>query len=370
MTRIVWHIGLPKTGTTFLQSTLQENDAALGPLGLAFPGGEPQMFLSALDITDASGGWGREPERVRGTWARTVAQARAHDGVAVLSHELMAQATPEQIARAAAPLQGADVDLVLTVRDPARQAIAEWQEGIKHGRRKTFEQFRTTVMAADADNEHARRYRASQHLPSILERWGTVAPPERTHIVVNPPGGSDPRVLLDLFFEVLGVSADSLDLTRDGANASLGPEQIDLLRRVNIALGDRLKQPGYGAVAKRYYAQRLLAATTTSRPRLPDDLHAEMVATAEQWTDLISSGGYVVHGDLGHLKPAAPRGEPRHPDDVELATSLDVAATTTAELLLEVHRLREANHDLRHPAPPARSRIRRLAASAKRRLLG
>ena len=69
-------------------------------------------------------------------------------------------------------LKGVEVHVVVTARDPARQAVAEWQEGIKHGRRLTFEQFRGGCSSSASETDYARRFRASQDLPDVLARWG------------------------------------------------------------------------------------------------------------------------------------------------------------------------------------------------------
>ena len=68
-------------------------------------------------------------------------------------------------------LRDLEVHVVVTARDPARQAAAEWQEGIRHGRRLTFEEFRERVLDQSSDSDYARRFRAAQDLPGVLARW-------------------------------------------------------------------------------------------------------------------------------------------------------------------------------------------------------
>ena len=59
----------------------------------------------------------------------------------IISHEILAAARPERVARAMADLEGSEVHIVYSARDLARQLPAGWQESIKQGRRWTFRRF-------------------------------------------------------------------------------------------------------------------------------------------------------------------------------------------------------------------------------------
>ncbi|NUR07518.1 MAG: hypothetical protein HOQ22_12430 [Nocardioidaceae bacterium] len=347
------HIGLPKTGTTFLQASLEQNKPALKEAGIRYPSGkDDRMFRAALDVRGNHKAWGRRRADVQGTWDDLCRRARKHDGVTVISHELLAAASVHQVVAAMTMLKGLDVHVVVTARDPARQATAEWQEGIKHGRQLTFEQFRTKVLAPESENDYARRFHAAQDLPSVLSRWGAAVPEDRLHVVCCPPAGADRTELWRRFADVVGFDpAQHPPAGSDSDNRSLGTDEIDLLRRVNVALDRRLVQPAYGEVVKRYFAQRLLAGTGGRRPAVPPDLYDDLTVVAERWVKEIDRAGYPVHGDLADLlpKPGAPG---PHPDDVDTTRQVESAVAATAELLVEVHR--------------GRSEIARLEAERRR----
>jgi hypothetical protein len=156
----------------------------------------------------------------------------------------------------------------------------------------------------------------------------------------------DPLVLWRRFAEVVGFYPDAFDPDASdptdpvSANHSLGITQIHLLRMVNSSLDGRLVQPGYGRVVKQYFTKGLLAEHPSARPELPSGMYDELIAISERWATLIDNAGYSVHGDLSELIPVAPQQPTRHPDDTDPHAEVSTAAAVTAELLLEVHRLR------------------------------
>ncbi|GGF40486.1 hypothetical protein GCM10011519_12690 [Marmoricola endophyticus] len=342
--RVHLHVGLPKSGTTFLQSSLARHESHLADLGVDLPVGDAVMVDAALDVRREYDGFGRDPERVRGAFARVaerVHQSAGRGRHSVLSHELLGAATAEQAQAALDLLAPLEVHLVVTARDPARQALAEWQEGIKHARRLRFEKFTRTVLNGETDSEHARRFRGAQDLTAVLDRWGRSLPPERVHLVTAPPRGTDPRVLWGRFAEALGIDATDLEPAgREHGNASLGTAEISVLRQVNRALSRDhkgvLDRPRYGRTVKRVYAQQVLAGLGSPRPVLPVSLVGPMRDRAELWAKAVDAAGWQVHGDLDDLLPAEPEPGSPHPDDVEADALLSAAIDGTAGLLVRL----------------------------------
>ncbi len=346
--RVFLHVGAPKSGTTFLQASLSQNSKAMQKAGVLYCGSREEMFLAALDVRRSHKAWGRGRKETEGAWEVVCRRARRHRGGSVISQELLGAATQPQIEAALTRLHGLEVHVIVTTRDLARQCAAEWQEGIKHGRRLTFEEFRRGVVAVDSETDYARRFRASQELPGLLARWSVDIPRARVHLVCGPRPDSDPDLLWRRFADVIDLDVARLPSAGpEHANASLGSAETDLLRRVNIALAKRLPQPGYGEIVKQLYAQRLLSARgSADRPVVPMDMYDELRVVSERWVKDIANAGYTVHGDLAELVPEPPRSPTRHPDDVDRDVQVEVAAGSTAELLLELQRCRTRNAQL------------------------
>ena len=365
--RITVHIGLPKTGTTFLQASLGQNQEAFREAGLLYPSGEGRMFLAALDVRGTYDGWGRTPEETVGSWLDLCGRAHAFAGDTLISHELLAAAPRDRIVQAMSHLAGLELHVVVTTRDLARQAISEWQEGIKHGRRLSFAKFTTQVLAGDSETQHAHRFRGSHDLPAVLERWACVVPPENLHVVTCPPPGAGTDVLWSRFCDAAGIDGTRFGPAgKQSSNASLGVHEIDLLRRVNKALDHRLAQPAYGKVVKEYFAQELLARRTSPRPSLPMELYPDLAGIGERWVKEIDAAGYRVHGDLADLVPTPPEIPSQHPDVVDREAQVAAAAAVAAELLVElagtreeVTRLEQENTTLRRKRKVLRRKLRK-----------
>jgi hypothetical protein len=227
------HIGLQKTGTSYLQSIMWQSRDALRQQGLVMvPGSKAETFTLMLALR------GRLREGVDPQSAYD-APARLRDLVAgesaprlLLTEESIAPATVEQVRVLAENLPGVEVHVVLTVRDLARAIPSVWQQKITGSGRQPLDAYLEDVVGR---SRRARSFWASQDLPAVLERWSVIAPPERIHVVTVPPSGTPPEVLLERFCSVIGVDPAALDREVPRANESLGQVQAELLRRVNVA---------------------------------------------------------------------------------------------------------------------------------------
>ncbi len=340
--RVFLHVGSPKTGTTFLQDVLWSQRATAGEQGLLLPGERfHDHFLATLDVRGLADD-PTHPERARGMWDRLVAEALDWDGTVLISHELFAGATAEQARRAVETLADrAEVHVVVTARDHVRQISAEWQEHVKHRSAATFGDF---VREVRDDTARTSWFWQVQDYAGVLERWGADLPPDQLHVVTVPPSGSDPTILWDRFAGLLGVDPAAFDTELERSNTSLGAEQAELLRRVNLELGDRLPLPGpYPLVVKNVLAHRILEPRTGTRLAL-DAADQEFAADAGRGiTERIAAMGADVVGDLADLVPVAggaPGGDAYAvPTD---ATLLAESVATIADLLVVLNERRSA----------------------------
>lgn len=341
--RVFVHVGAPKSGTTFLQKALWLNREPLLQAGFRCPGTTArEMFLAAIEVRETQQQWGFRPDDLLGTWRRLCQEARQYPGTSIMSHELLAAATVDQIARARAPLDGLEVHVVLTARDLARQVVSEWQERTKNGSTASFAAFQTSLMRRIRTDDLSSLFWRYQDVPEILSRWGLALPPEHVHVVTAPRSGSDPGELWRRFGDAVGLDVAGLEPTAPdrGANQSLGIVEIAILRRVNEALGGRIVQPAYARVVKRLFAQDLLARHTSPRPSCPSELGHSLRELSARWIEEIERRGYAVHGDLADLLPEEPADEVPFPDEVDAQEQADVSAAVIADLLVEVAALR------------------------------
>lgn len=358
--RVVLHVGTPKSGTTFLQRALWRHQDDLGAVGVTCAGARHfDMFHAAIELRGSYKFWGRTPEEIDGTWQRLCDEARAYPGTTVMSHELLGAARREQVDTAMAALEGLDVHLVVTARDLARQVASDWQERVKNGNVMTFGEFCTNV-----GEQRPSGFWRNQHLVGIFDRWARHVPAEKVHLVVAPPSGAAPDVLWRRFGEAVGFDAAAFDPTaaEAPANQTLGAAQASLLRRVNEVLDGRIRQPAYGKVVKRVFAQTMLAGQSSPPAQCPPDLVEKLAAVARRQNARIAERGYRVHGDLAELVPVPADGAWVDPDAIDPDQQLAAAVEAIAELLVD----RASTEHAPDAAPvPA---VRRIGRRVRRRL--
>ena len=316
---MVLHVGLPKTGTTYLQAVLAHHRDALREAGVLYPFVRPQaMFLGAVEVRGSREKFGLAAEDVAGAWAALCERVQTHDGLSIISHEILGGAEPDEIAGALGPLAGLDVDVVVTARDLGRQATAHWQEEVKLGDTRSFADFEREQYRADVPTPGTRpHFWHAQDYASAMRRWSTAVPVTHVHLVTCPPPGAPADVLWRRFAGACGIADGVVDPAAvPPANTSLSSESIALLRAVNRELVGRLSPREHARYVKRDLAEVVLAGRAGAAPRTPASLADVLVPAATGWRRDLEAARYPVHGDLEDLEPvlAAP-GDP-HPDDL------------------------------------------------------
>lgn len=337
--RVYVHIGLPKTGTTSLQALLWHHREALAADGLLYPGTDHTAHhKAAMDVHSQRYRQWNEPG-VKGSWDWLVEQVRAWQGTSLISTELLAPASPQEAEQVLSALSFAEVHVVCTVRDFARQVPSVWQENIKTRHTTTLQEFLAHLRGPELTGI-SRTFWDYQDLPRVLATWGGSLPPERVHVVTVPPRGAQAGLLWQRFATVLGVDAGKYTTDVPQENFSLGLAETELLRRLNVALGPDMPWPRYAGVVKDTFAAQVLARLDSStRIALPAGDRDWVAGTSRRFVDAVTEAGYHVVGDLDDLIPAPSAEEAgtgtavTMPDDAVL---LDTAVEALARLIPRV----------------------------------
>lgn len=321
------HVGMMKTGTTYLQNIWRANYEALAEQGVFFPAG-PEHPVQAFAVWDLVGRRprGAADERIAGQWRALTEDVAAHrDQRVLISEEYLAAATLRQARRAVAGFPDHEVHVVVTARDLGRVLASAWQENVKNGATPSWPEFIDAVRdPAAANRDPARGFWIRHDLPTVVDVWASVVGRERVHVVTVPPAGSEPGLLLGRLGKV--VDFDPAALTNPGrqSNESLGAPATEVIRLMNQRLGRRLNQRQYDWVVKKTLQRRLPVAAAGERLVLPAEHLEWATAQAERMAAFLRDGGYDVVGDLDDLVPTPPeRG--RAPLDVSQEELLEAA---------------------------------------------
>jgi hypothetical protein len=335
--RIFMHIGAPKSGTSYLQDRFAANRALLADQGLTYPATSTDThFLPALDLIERP--WAGELEKARGHWDALVAEAAKARGDVLISHEILAAATPEQIRRARTSFAGDEWHVVYTARDLGRQLPAEWQEMVKHRSALRFRGFMDKVQDQPPASSDFWFWRV-QSLPDVLARWGAETEPAHVHLV-TVPGPDGPRTALwDRFCSVVGLDPDLDYAESETTNASIGASEVAALRRLNrILRREGVSRETYVAKVRELVVREVFAARASATARVPERWHAYVDEIASGWLEWIEASGIDVVGDARELLPhwgGAPIPNPDEPDHEEVAAA---AIQALAAVLVDIDR--------------------------------
>ncbi|HEY0888495.1 MAG TPA: hypothetical protein VGE38_02655 [Nocardioides sp.] len=362
--RVFVHIGAPKTGTTYLQERLYLNRGSLGEHGIHYPVGlREDQFFPALDVSRIR--WPGFHDKVAGEWDALLRRVRHHDGTVIISHEVLAATRPERIKVAMSDLSagGAEVHVVMTARDIARQVAADWQEELKNYSRVSFARHLRRIRETDPRSNKLWFWRA-QSIPQVLSRWGHTLPPERIHLITVPQRGHvRPDILWERFCEVIGADPAWGSRTGVRRNQSLGVAEATMLRRLN----KRLKAIGVDRMDHRKLVQGTIVHETLMhrqnmrRIQLPPDAYEWAEDVAREWSDWIADSGIDVVGDLAELMPQRPPADQPWEDPDRPGPRMLNQVTMDALVSVIEEAARRPDPDMTLPARAARAakRLRR-----------
>ncbi|WKN47530.1 hypothetical protein [Nocardioides sp. Arc9.136] len=323
--RVVLHVGLMKSGTSYLQQRLGANRALLLERGVLFPGGTWRDQV--LAVSDVLGRKQAGPA-ARGRWAALVAEAAAYDGVVVVSMEFLGPAPPERVAEVVGSFGEVPVEVVLTLRDLGRGVPAMWQESLQNGGTTDWA---TYVAGLDGKRKPARSFWRQQGMGRIVRNWAEAVGPQRTAVVTVPPPGAAAGLLWDRFGVAAGIDvAGAVEV--EPANTSLDAASALVLLELNRRLeAAELSADDYHTLVKFGLAKRVMAGRGggaigfTPPPWL--------VARSAEVVDRVAATGARVVGDLDELAPVAVPGvDPDAvPAEERLAAAVDVLAGLTVQ---------------------------------------
>jgi hypothetical protein len=351
------HVGLPKTGTPTIQATLDARVDALAAVGVLYPGRRHRAHrLAAYDLLG---------QRVRGddaivagAFRRLVEEVAAHPGpTALISDEELGLARPRHVRRVVRELGGDRLHIVVGVRDMARTVVSAWQQNVMTGSTTSWPTFIEAVRDPRAASiPDATAFWLRHDVLRVLDAWGTAVPPERIRVLTVPPPGAAAHRLLDRFGTATGLPPDWWGHGEVAErNVSMGAAEVEVVRRLNLAVGSRLNTEQRRFVVEQGLRPRL--AVAVRRPLVLPTEHLPWARSyAEGLIDELQRRGVEVVGDLADLLPEDRNG-PGVLDEVSDDALLEATQAALAALAIGHGRLfrryRRAFHERegRFPTP-------------------
>jgi hypothetical protein len=303
---VYFHIGLPKTGTSYIQQALFRGREKLAADGVLVPcDSVDDQTLAVWDFI------GRRPRgaqlpTVVGAWAKALESIQRWNGdKVVFSHESLVAARPGQIRKLKRSLPDDRIHVVVTVRDLARTVVSSWQQELGKRRTWTWGQYISAVRNVDEGSASAGvSFWLRQDPLRAIKLWVDDLPPERVHVVILPPAGAQSDVLQQRFAAAVDIDPSLMRPERKAINTSVGVAGAEALRRLNLALEGALNERQYIRVVQTPVLRALRQMESDRKITLP----AEHLDWATEWAaDLsatLSECGYDVIGSLDDLVPS------------------------------------------------------------------
>jgi hypothetical protein len=353
--RVYLHIGLPKTGTTYLQTVMWADRERMRDQGVLLPGRERRDHLWTTRIVREDPNLPTYEERVRESWGVLKEEIARWDRTALISHEFFAGASPEQAQRMVGELGPAEVHLVVTAREPVGLYSGGWQESLKNRDSRTMTEF---AEAEVSENPMSVWNWRTLDVRLVLERWSQAVPADRVHVLPLPPPGSPRELLWQRFAGLIGLDADSFDLAPTFPNESMGVAEAETLRRVNDHLKDAdFERPfDRGVYIRTFLADERLATRDGEKYWPTEAILAECRRRAVAAVAHIEQAGYDVVGDVRDLLVPDELEPRRSVDSVTEAEVAEVATALVGRLMHDVRRIRTERNEARRELELERAR--------------
>ena len=365
---VLVHIGPYKTGTTAIQTSLHDHRAELLAHAVTYPGDyHRQMRPSWALLGRSRVGEPAVPER---EWEAMVDEVRAAPGRVVISSEDFASARPQHVQRLVDDLGPDRVHVLIVARRLDKLLPSAWQERVKSvNETRTYDAWLSEVLSVERAGDAARTFWHNHGLRTLVERWGSVLPPDRVLVLVND---EDDRRLQPAAFEQLLGLPDGVLTPGPHANTSLSMERIELCRQVNVAaeargwVGSRqLNAPRRAMLVGLRSAP--LQEFESPIPALPAWTGPRLVELSEERARTVADSGVRVIGDPDLLRytpdPDAPElGEP--PSVLPTAAAASAIEHALAGMLKRAERRARPRVPVAAPPSPPPDPLTRLTSRA------
>ncbi len=361
--RVYVHIGLPKTGTTFLQTTMWHNRRLMRERGLLYPGSNRMDHYHA---SQAIRGADRRVPAAQPAWDRIRSELAAWDGDGIITHEFLSMSSTREARAVVQALAPAEVHVVITVRDYVRQFPAVWQEWLKMPGEESLDDFMELAFARQIKGAWSWR---SQDAPAILSRWHKVVPRDRVQVVTVPPAGAPRPLLWQRWCEAVNLDDTGFDLEVSHPNESLGAPQAALMLDLKPYLtGELLDGPVRHRWVRKYFGHEILVPQNGPKFGPRAEHAAQLSQLSRKAARVLRRRGYPVVGDLADLVPPADAVLLPNPGDVTDREKLDVALRAIDRLIHDVRDLTQEAQAEPRPAPNRGRRLTRLSRRGARSL--
>lgn len=298
------HVGVPKSGTTSLQSAFHTGRTDLGKRGVVYLGGPDHKPAHAVTGAGILRGATRPSMK---DWDGLVAAVRAAgDSRVVVSSEIFAHADDDAARKIATDLRdaGGPLHVVVTLRPLYKVASSQWQQYVQNRISASYLEWLDAMFRRPPYEKPTPSFWRRHDQGGIVQRWADRVGPENVTVVVVDE--TDRGMLMRTFESLVGLPDGVLVPQSSAQNRSLTVGEAELVRRLNLGFKDKKwADAAYATFVRQGAVLRMKVGRKPGpeEPKLPlPGWAAERVAEkVAKDAEVITSLGVNVVGDLAAL---------------------------------------------------------------------
>jgi len=331
----LFHVGIPKSGTTSLQMAAAAGREELRDHGVLYPGRKFNHRLAVLGFMGRRWGWTNEAVPSTDHWADLMTEIEGdHHRRVLFGHEFASEAKPEMAARFVESI-GERCHVIITLRSPGEILPSAWQQYVKAGVPINFDEWLEAVIADPPNRKVTKGFHDRNDQAGVVQRWADAAGPDRVTVVVLDK--QHPELLFGAFEQLLGLPPGILakqELGGFASNRGLTVPEVELFRAVNAVIRPHdVEWNDFERIVRNGAMRRIMEnrESDEAKPQLPPWAVKRAAELGAGYAEAIAATGVQVIGDLQKLAELVPARE--HDDPPPTVIPVDLAAEAMAGML-------------------------------------
>lgn len=362
----LFHVGIPKSGTTSLQMAASNSRDELRRHGVLYPGKAMNQRLPVLSFMGRRWGWTAEGIPDKKFWNRMMEEIEEETRRRIwFGHEFASEAN-EEMAKRFADAIGPSCHVVVTLRSPGAILPSAWQQYIKAGVAIPFDEWLEAVIADPPNRKVTKGFHDRNNQSLVVRRWAGAVGADRVTVIVLDK--KRPELLFNSFEQLLGLPIGLLKAPEIGgfaSNRGLTVPEVELFVELNKLIRPHgVEWDEFERIVRNGALRRIMDTRTADepKPQLPAWAVERASELGTSYAKEIAETGVQVIGDLDILteRVAARPADQQLPSDIPISLAAEAMAG-----MLSAASWRGAFFDEKDATSAEREKVMRKAAIDK-----
>ena len=301
--KVLIHIGGPKTGTTAIQTALAENRHALHERGILYPGTGKNQQASLFPLKRIAG-FQNFVSGDRLGWEQLVDEVNRWKGVVLLSSEVLLSVPTDVVNEIVDTVGTSQIEILITGRSLHELVVSHWQELVKAGGTISLREYASEIGRGpmNATDSSLNLWIVGDYVRPI-QRWSQRLGIE--NIIVQCVDTAQPDATLRSFEQIAEIPSGLLGTSpQNPVNQSLTYAKAELIRSCNqILLQDSASSHDYSTLEIKFKREILsrMPHENDAKIELPRSYYESIAIFLNAEVQRIVNSGARIHGDISLL---------------------------------------------------------------------